>query len=647
MIVFFAVLSLLLFLAYVFLQAAQERQNAMRLIRNKGSMLTTILALQVRTGVLVQNADILKSATEGITGGRDISGVRILDAGHRVLYLFVKDAVTAEDLRTMPTGSGFSDPSEGKEGIYQLTGRRAMLFAAPVVTERLFYEGDPGPGIKRGASAESELIGYVQLAIDMQYHEARLRQQLLEDIALGLVLLLTGGSIFYWHIRKSTRSLTVLADAVRRFSPGSPFVKVAVRTHDEVGRLAESFNVMGESLLRKEEERQRMETQFRQAQKMEAVGTMAGGIAHDFKNILTAISGFSNLAKMSLEKDDPVREYVEHILTSSSRASTLVQSLLAFSRRQVISPKAVDLNGILTNLAKMLRRLIREDIHLNIDLSKEPSVVMADAGQIEQVLMNLCTNARDAMPQGGTLSIAIGKAESADDLFPNVEVTKPGVYATITVSDTGTGMDEETLKKIFEPFFTTKEVGRGSGLGLASVYGIVKQHDGYIDVKSVPGQGTIFCIYLPMLHADDQYEPARASVSLQRGSEVILVAEDDEEVRIYIHDILRLFGYTVIEAADGDEAVRIFTQHPEVDLLLLDVVMPGKNGKEVLDAIRALAPNIKALFLSGYSADIISRQGVLDEGINFLSKPVSPEELLIRIREILDSKPSEGPGKKA
>ncbi|MBI5074577.1 MAG: response regulator [Nitrospirae bacterium] len=632
----FMVIAIALSLTFFAVDFWQESRVMNQNVENKGRLLSAILAYHARIGVFSENRDRLKASVEGVIRSKDISFVRFFDVQDRLIYEHATGETAPEGFGRLPGMKEVRMMKGGNEDMQPVTGRENIVFTMPVVIERLSYDEGLLSG-DDGTTAQQQIIGYVQVAIAKAYHEKKVARIILADIAISAFFLLIGGSIVFLFIRKSTRPLAVLTEAVRSFGKESIQINVPVQSGDEVGKLSHAFNEMSETLVRKEGERQRLETQFRQAQKMEAVGTMAGGIAHDFKNILTAISGFSNLAKMSLEKNDPAREYVEHILTASSRAAALVQSLLAFSRQQLISPKAVDLNTILTNVEKMLRRLIREDIRLDIQLSKERSVVMADAGQIDQVLMNLCTNARDSMPDGGTLSIAIGKTQLDKDFFPAFEVMKPGTYATISVADTGTGMDDETRKKIFEPFFTTKEVGRGSGLGLASVYGIVKQHEGYIDVRSRPGQGTEFFIYLPLVHVDDQYEPDRTATALQRGSETILVAEDDEDVRLYVHDILRLYGYTVVEASDGDEAVQMFARHPKIDLLLLDVVMPGKNGREVLETIRAQSPQIRALFLSGYSEDIISKRGVLDEGINFISKPVSPEELLIRVREVLDS----------
>jgi PAS domain S-box-containing protein len=389
-----------------------------------------------------------------------------------------------------------------------------------------------------------------------------------------------------------------------------------------------------------EEEKAKLESQLRQSQKMEAVGLLSGGIAHDFNNILTAIIGYASLIQMKMKGDDPLKPYLEQILTSSQRATNLTQSLLAFGRKQIINPRPVQANEIITRMEKLLVRLIGEDIDLKTTLSDEDTTVMADSGQIEQVLMNFATNARDAMPQGGHFIIETQRAVIDDDYVKTHGYGKPGKHVLISVSDSGTGMDEKTREKIFEPFFTTKEVGKGTGLGLAMVYGIVKQHNGYINCYSEPGKGTTFKIYLSAhreaAEVQDTMESAAAPIG---GTETILVAEDDADVRKTTRSILENFGYTVLEAEDGEDAIRVFQGNRDtVKLLLLDVIMPKKNGKETYEEIRKLRPGMKALFISGYTANIIHKRGMLDKTLDFIMKPVSPTDLLRKVREVIEKK---------
>jgi PAS domain S-box-containing protein len=389
-----------------------------------------------------------------------------------------------------------------------------------------------------------------------------------------------------------------------------------------------------------EEEKALLESQLRQSQKMEAIGTLAGGIAHDFNNILTAIIGYGCLLQRSMEGNDSRKIYADNILASSHRAAVLIQSLLAFSRKQqLMELKPHKINDIVKAAQKLLERLLTEDIDFKVKYADPDITIRADAGQIGQVLVNFAANARDAMPKGGSFSLEI-KAVYLDIKFVQINgYGKTGEYALITVRDTGMGMDRRTQEKIFEPFFTTKEVGKGTGLGLSIVYGIIKQHNGYISVYSMPGKGTTFSIYLPMvamMHAGVE-ENKELLEEIKGGSETILIAEDNNEVRKLTNEILTDKGYTVIEAVDGDEAVWKFMEHKdEIDLLLLDVVMPKKNGKETYEEIQKIRPNIKVIFSSGYTRDVVLNKGIHNRSANFISKPIMPDHLLKKVRQVLD-----------
>jgi PAS domain S-box-containing protein len=381
-----------------------------------------------------------------------------------------------------------------------------------------------------------------------------------------------------------------------------------------------------------------LEEQLRQAQKMEAVGQFAGGIAHDFNNILTAIVGFATMVQMKIPEQDPLRSNIDQVLSAADRAAGLTQSLLTFSRKQVLNLRPVSVNDIINKVEKFLGRIIGEDIKLQISFKADDIVVNADSGQIEQVLLNLATNVRDAMPQGGVFSIVTEKVVIDKEYIDFYGTGTPGSFARITVSDSGVGMDAETRKRIFEPFFTTKEVGRGTGLGLSIVYGIVKQHNGFINVYSELGRGTTFSLYFPLAPSDELAKPKQAAAQYPAGgSETILMAEDDAVVRQLSKTVLEEFGYHVIEAANGEEAVQQYLQNGDsIQLLLLDIVMPKKNGKEVYDEIRQIKPDVRVIFLSGYPAEVISNTGLLESGSNLIMKPVHPQNLLRRIREELD-----------
>jgi PAS domain S-box-containing protein len=396
--------------------------------------------------------------------------------------------------------------------------------------------------------------------------------------------------------------------------------------------------VAGIELVRDVTDHKKLEAQLRHSQKMEAVGTLAGGIAHDFNNILSVIKGYGAMVMDTLEAGSPSREDMNEVLTAADRAADLTRRLLLFSRNEIVQVKPVDINALLLGLQKMLVRVIRESIDLNLDLSEKPLIVQADAGQMEQVLMNLAVNARDAMLQGGRLTISTGLEEMDDAFVAACGYGAPGKYALITVADTGLGMDAKTRKRIFDPYFTTKGVGGGTGLGLSMAYSILKQHNGYIKVYSEPGQGTVFRIYLPLGEETPSTDGKPEDVvPVKGGNETILIAEDDDSLRKLIKNILEPLGYHVICAMDGEEAISKFMENKEwISLVLLDMIMPKKNGKEVSEVIRKVNPEMKILFSSGYSKDIIKTDALAAAGFDFIHKPFRSKDLLIKVREILD-----------
>jgi PAS domain S-box-containing protein len=393
-------------------------------------------------------------------------------------------------------------------------------------------------------------------------------------------------------------------------------------------------------------EQRALEEQLRQSQKMEAVGLLTGGIAHDFNNILYAITGYGSLVLMKMAQDNPLRHHVDEILSAANRAAKLTQSLLAFSRKQVVKPQPVNVNELINRMEKMLLRLIREDIEFRTILHPAPLTVFIDPGQLEQALINLVTNARDAMPSGGSLIIETGPTSLSEQFAKKHGEVAEGPYVLISVSDTGIGMEEGVRERIFEPFFTTKEQGKGTGLGLSTVYGIVKQHNGYINCYSMPARGTTFKLYFPLVAAPDMELPKVILPEITKGKETVLLAEDDETVREYTISILQEAGYTVMAAANGQEALMKFHEQPgAVDLLLLDVIMPKKNGREVYEEARKVRPGMKVLFTSGYTAELVAEKGIIRGDINFLTKPCSPTDLLRKIREVLEQPVSEEPSR--
>lgn len=390
-----------------------------------------------------------------------------------------------------------------------------------------------------------------------------------------------------------------------------------------------------------EDEQKRLQTQLLQIQKMDSIGRLAGGIAHDFNNILSAIIGYSEIALNRLPKDSPSLDHIRIIRDSGYRAAELTKQLLAFSRKQVLELKPVNLNSVVENVSRMLTRMIGEDITLALQVNQPVHNVLADPGQIEQILLNLSVNARDAMPLGGLLTIKTADSViEENDLLERPGIS-PGSYVMIEVTDTGIGMPREIHEKVFEPFFTTKEKGKGTGLGLATVYGIIKQHNGYIYLKSEPGKGTAFQIYLPTTTEEIADVHSRAFLPLARGTETLFVAEDEPSIRSLIIDTLKPLGYTIFSAADGEASLRFIKEYKDrIDLLLTDVIMPGMNGKELADTIKVLRPDIRVLFMTGYADETILRHGILDSGNALIQKPLSPEKLASRIREILDAEPT-------
>jgi PAS domain S-box-containing protein len=384
-------------------------------------------------------------------------------------------------------------------------------------------------------------------------------------------------------------------------------------------------------------ERKKLEEQLRQSQKMEAIGLLAGGVAHDFNNILTVIYGYCAILQSKMGEDSPFRPEMDHIHAAAERAARLTRSLLAFSREQIMTAKQVDLNDIVRNVWQLLSRIIGEDIHLETMVAEKPLWILADSVQIEQVLMNLAANARDAMPNGGQLTIETEEREIDEGFMQTHGFCAPGKYAVVSLSDNGTGMDAETSNKIFEPFFTTKEVGMGTGLGLSIVYGVIKQHNGSISVYSEPGMGTTFRIYLPITDAEHLPEEKGLSLPPKGGSETILCAEDDDVIRGLVTQILTSYGYNVITSENGADAVaRFMEQKDEIDLLLFDLIMPKKNGKEASEEIRKLNPGVRTLFMTGYPSDLLQKRGMLEDSHDAIMKPISPMDLLRKVREVLD-----------
>ncbi|MDK2971605.1 MAG: hypothetical protein PWP23_1360 [Candidatus Sumerlaeota bacterium] len=385
-----------------------------------------------------------------------------------------------------------------------------------------------------------------------------------------------------------------------------------------------------------EDERANLEQQYRHAQKMDAIGQLTGGVAHDFNNLLQVISGATDMALEDVPQGHPAHESLLEVAEAGQRAARLVEQLLLFSRRQIMRPGVLELNGVVTDLLQMLRRVIGEHVRVEWTPGEELASIHADRGMIEQTIVNLCVNARDAMPEGGTITLATSNITIGEQFIATHQWAVEGEYVLLSVTDTGIGMNKETLDHIFEPFFTTKEVGKGTGLGLATVYGIVKQHGGMITAESQPGEGSIFHVYLPVSGMEAGPVKSASHHAPVRGSETILLAEDDEMVRNLARLVLERAGYTVLATHDGASAVALFRKHAsEIDLAILDVVMPGMGGREALDEMRRIRPGAKVLFASGYSENALHTNFVLDEGLTLIAKPYGRDTLLRAVRNVL------------
>lgn len=449
-------------------------------------------------------------------------------------------------------------------------------------------------------------------------------------MATAIVLAFT--AVIYWNARLLHRmelDRDEAAEALRK-----AYEDLELRVRERTAELARA----NEGLRREMGEKAQLQAQLIQSQKMEAVGRLAGGVAHDFNNILTAIEGYSHFLLGSLAPDDQRREDVEEIKKAGERASSLTRQLLAFSRQQVLQPKVLDCNALVADLEKMLRRIIGEDVELATIPAPAPGLIKADPGQIEQVIMNLVVNAKDAMPKGGKIAIETANVEIGEDYARMHLQVRAGSYVMLSVSDSGTGMDSNTLSHLFEPFFTTKEQGKGTGLGLATVYGIVKQSGGGIYVYSEPGHGAVFRVYFPRVPDASALEGARPVLARPSGgSETILVVEDDEAVRKFIQRALRERGYTVLTAQDPAQAVLLCERHESpIHMLLTDVIMPQMHGPELAERLARLHPESKVVYMSGYTDSTVVHRDLVGRGASFLQKPLGPELLARKVRAVLD-----------
>jgi signal transduction histidine kinase/ActR/RegA family two-component response regulator len=650
--IFLVIVSLILVMSVAFTGFFVHNQwkSQKDILVRQGEVLAKLLAYNARLGVFAESPELLQDPVDGVLQNNDVLQVAIFSLGGKLLKVQrrkgseqpEKDfSMDGKELRGI-----FSRLRTNRNALYVRAGSDTLESWAPVMSgsgnsseEALFFSDTL-------LQAGERTIGFVRVVLDKRSLDVSLRKLLFKSSLIAVFFLSVAVVIVFFVVKGVTKPLDRLTERVRMMGGGSPLEKVPVETEDEIGKLASAFNSIAESLHTRESEKEHLEQQLRQAHKMEAIGTLAGGVAHDFNNILSTIEGYAGLLRDRIRKKSPIRDYVEQIVAAAERASELTRRLLAFSRNQVIHPKPVNLNETISSINSLLVRLVGENIEFYISLTREDLIVMADELQIEQMLINLVTNARDAMPHGGTLSIVTELAELTEVAEESPWKLPRGSYAKLMVSDTGVGIDASVMDRIFEPFFTTKEVGKGTGLGLSMAYGIVKQHRGSIEVESGQGKRTVFTIYLPVVDSIVERKKLETLLLPSGSNETILLAEDDRFVRMLTKHILIKYGYLVIEASDGDDALEKFRQNFEsVQLLLLDVIMPKKTGMQIYEEARKIRPDIKVLFMSGHTFDVITKQGVFAEDIPLISKPLTPGELLVKIREVLHgSSPDLVPG---
>jgi len=587
------------------------------------------------TGALVfDDAGVAQETLSALAARSSVESAFLLDASGERFAQFTRDGV--------PDGATVEARTWERDGSVFDGGR---LISARTIT------------------MDGERLGRVVLISDMGELTKRLRRY---ASAMGAILAVTALIAVFLAAklqRALTRPIRQLSEAARSVTERRDYsLRVGRCADDEVGVLTDAFNGMLEEielrdealqathdhlelqveertaeLRRQIDEREQAEQaledseeKLRQSQKMESIGRLAGGVAHDFNNLLTVINGYSQLMVRRLKSGDPLRDNATEVLKAGERASALTGQLLAFSRKQILSPRVIDLGDTIRDMGRMLERLIGEGISLQLELGDDPAHVRADLSQIEQVIMNLAINAKDAMDGRGTLRLILHEHDSSDS----------GACVELEVRDSGCGIDPDTLAQIFEPFFTTKESGKGTGLGLSTVYGIVRQSGGDIEVESEPSQGTVFRVRLPKVDAplDGDATPIDDSTSIPSGQETVLLVEDEAMVRQLTGDILEELGYRILEASNGGEALLACERHAgPIDLMLSDVVMPQMSGPELLERVNELRPHTKVLFMSGYSEEAVSREGAFRTGVPLLKKPFSPDHLARKVREVLEA----------
>ncbi len=609
-------------------------------LEEEGKLLVRLLAFNSRLGVFSENAELLRDPTAGIFQDGNVQEVSIFNLDGRLLINDTRGG-SVQSEKPGRTASPDQAAAMGKiistGELTQYEDEELLRFWAPIFSSsRIPMLNDHLQMVI--PKEEPRLIGFVSLDLTKRELRRNLRSLLYRSSLIGLVFMLAAVLIAHLINRRLTEPLKRLTENVTSFGESGTVERMPVDRKDEIGVLAMAFNDMTESLRAREREKEALEEQLHQAQKMEAIGTLTGGIAHDFNNMMAVIKWYGEIILAAITKGEQPTFHAERLIATANRAMTLTRSLLTFSRKQIIHPKPLHLNDHIRTMQGSLLQFLNDRITLRTDLGSPELRIMADPGQVDQVLMNLVTNARDAMPDGGVLTIS-ARAVNPVGLLSKMRLAEKGTCALLTVADTGRGMDQRVRERVFEPFFTTKEAGQGTGLGLSMVYGIIKQNHWFIEVESEPGCGSTFRIYIPILESDGGESPEEGPATAARGTETVLLAENDEDVRAISRMALENNGYRVIEAVDGEDAVEKFRQHrEEVHLLLFDVIMPRRNGKSAYEEIARDEPSIRVIFFSGYPDGIIDREGIRsDKRMSFIPKPMSENDLISIVREVLDA----------
>jgi signal transduction histidine kinase len=591
-------------------------------LAREGDLLVSTLAYSTRLGIFAENEELLGDTVKGIMENGNIFSVSLYNADGRLL----KEAVREGKARTGEAARERIARFRRGEIPSLVVTKEKEEFIKPVVMSKT-YRSEESLFFAHPAPEEKRVIGYISLVLSREKLNRQVVNLILHSVLIASGVLIASLLALYFLLRQVTNPLNRLTEGVNALGKEGRYTQVPVETTDEIGELAVAFNGMIHSLQKREAEKEQLEERLRHAAKMEAIGTLAGGVAHDFNNILTVMIGYINLIRKTPGIDETTLAHAEKLRETSSRAASLTRRLLAFSRKQQITPRRKDINSIIGNLQELLTRVLGEDVRIVFNQAPQPLPVLVDEGQIDQVLINFATNARDAMPRGGTITISTSGVALDRSFFREIDYASPGRYAEIAFSDTGTGIRDDIREKIFDPFFTTKEVGKGTGLGLSMAYGIVKQHNGFIRVESFPGEGTTVKVYLPLVEEIPAVREEGEGYLAQETK--LLVGDDDAIARETLRHLLMSAGYGVIEAADGGEAVREFQENRKtVGGILLNVLMPG--GEDAFRDIRRVAPELPIFFIGSYRDDYEREE----EDERILRKPFRREEVLSKLRSL-------------